>query len=380
MASIVIIGAGTGGAAAARALRGRLGRKHRVTLVEQKPDLCCQPSLLWLMIGRRRLRDISRRTDRMRAGGAEVICSKALALDTVQKTVRLESGRTLSYDVLILAPGADVSQADTKELAKAGFNLYTPEGALAIRKAIEHFRGGEVVFLVASLPYKCPPAVYEASFLLHEWFAKKGLRWAVNISVHIPESSPLPPAGPRVGRAFEKKLKKKSINLFTNQRFLQVDRDNRTIHFASGSIPYDMLIYVPRHQAPDLVTDTDLPDGSGWVPVDPYTLETKVEGVYAIGDVSHISLPSGFEMPKSGATAHFQAFVVADNIEKLIKGQKPSRFFGGKSMCMVEVGTTGFPFFGDLYQPKPNLLVLPESRIWLAGKTAAERMWLREHS
>lgn len=380
MASIVVIGGGTGGAAAARALRGRLGRGHRVTLVEQKPDLCYQPGLLGLMTGRRRRRDISRRTERMGAGGAEVICSKALALDTALRTVRLEDGRTLRYDTLILAPGADASTADNGELAEAGFNLYTPEGALAIRAAIENFRGGEIVLLVTSLPFKCPPAVYEAAFLLHAWFAKKGLQKAVEISIHSPEDSPMQAAGPGVGRALSKRLHKKGIRLHLKQHFLQADHDRRTLRFTAGSVPYDLLIYVPRHRAPAPVADTDLPDESGWIPVDPHTLETGTEGVWAIGDVTRIPLASGFDMPKSGATAHFQALVVAENIAKQIQGQKLSRFFGGKTMCIVEVGAAAFPFFGDLYRPRPRPLVLPQSRLWLTGKAAAERLWLHEHS
>jgi hypothetical protein len=56
-----------------------------VILVEQSPALFHQPSLLWLMVGRRRLKDITRRTDHMRAAGAEVLCGTAHAVDTVAR-------------------------------------------------------------------------------------------------------------------------------------------------------------------------------------------------------------------------------------------------------------------------------------------------------
>lgn len=380
MASIVIVGAGTGGAATARALRGRLGGKHRITLVEQKPDLTYQPGLLWLMTGRRRQRDITRRTDRMRAGGADVVASKALALDTHQQTVRLENGRTLRYDTLVLAPGADASRADNQEVARAGFNLYTPAGALAIREAAERFRGGRIAILVTALPVKCPPAVYEAGFLLREGFEKKGLGKAVEISIYTPEQSPMQAAGPGVGRAFTNRLRKKGIGLHLNQRFLRVDPASRTLHFASGPVPYDLLIYVPRHQAPAFIAETDLPDQSGWIPVDPHTLRTREPGVYAIGDVNRIPLASGFDAPKTGAAAHFQALVVAENIAREMQGQNKSRLYGGKSLCVVEVGATAFSYFGDLDKPTPKPLIMPESRLWLAGKVAVERVWLHEHN
>ncbi|MHB8985788.1 MAG: hypothetical protein ACYC38_07590, partial [Eubacteriales bacterium] len=65
------IGGGTGGSAAARSLSNDLDRRHRVTLIEEKPEVHYQPSLLWLMTDRRRLQDIAKRTDRIRAAGAK---------------------------------------------------------------------------------------------------------------------------------------------------------------------------------------------------------------------------------------------------------------------------------------------------------------------
>lgn len=366
--------------AAARSLRRRLGREHRVVLIEEKPQLTFQPGHLWLMVERRRREDISRSTANMKAGGAEVIRSRAQNLDTAGKTVHLENGLALHYDELILALGANSSRTNEKELAQAGFNLYTPQGALAIHDAIRDFPGGKIVILVTVAPYKCPPAIYEAAFLLREWFGKRDLAHAVDISIHIPENSPLPAFGSKVGQVLNKKLKKKNIVLHTKQHLIGVDGSNRTLHFTSGDIPYDLLIYIPRHQAPDLVSNTILVDKSGWVPVDPFTLATKEEGIYAIGDVNRIPLPSGFCMPKSGAVAHLQALVVASNIVKKIKGEKPSRLFGGKGICLVEVGSTAFSLLGDIYLPQPRFLVLPESKIWLMGKIAVERLWLHEHS
>lgn len=69
MAAIVIIGGGTGGSAAARSLSNDLDRRRRVTLIEEKPEVHYQPSLLWLMTDRRRLQDIAKRTDCIRAAG-----------------------------------------------------------------------------------------------------------------------------------------------------------------------------------------------------------------------------------------------------------------------------------------------------------------------
>lgn len=380
MSSFVVIGGGTAGAAAARALRGRLPRGHRVILIEQNPELIHQPSLLWLMVGRRRLSDITRRTDHMRAAGAEVLCGTVHAVDTAGKTVQLDDGRTIRYDQLILAAGSDATRADTEELAAAGHNPYTAGGALGIYDAIQEFRGGRVVIVATSRPYKCPPAVFEAASLLREWFAKKGLAGKVEISVHIPEKSVLPETGPRVGQAFRNRLQEHGVDLHTGQRFRNADPENRLVNFESGSVPYDLLIYVPRHRAPEVAARSGLLDEYGWIPVDPFTLQTRHPDVYAVGDVNRVPLPSGYDLPKGGLPGHFQAFVVAQNLQRKLEGKPPNRFYGGKAMCLAETGSTAFAFFGDMFKPQPRLVVLPKNRMWLAGKWFTERLWLYEHT
>lgn len=380
MASIVIIGGGTGGAAAANSLRGNLDRRHRVTMIEERPEVFFQPSLLWLMTGRRRLQDITRRTDRIRAAGAEVIRGKALEVDTRSRTVKLDDGHEIYYDQLILAPGADALKADTDELAAAGHNLFSPHGALAIRDAVEKFTGGELVILVTSLPFKCKFAVYEAAFLLHEQLKRKGVRGKVNISIHTPEIVPLIEAGPGVGNDLISRLREREIKLYLAQKFQDVDPDRRVIRFTSGQAPYDLLIYVPRHRTPGVIERSGLADERRWISVDPFTLETRWEGVYAVGDVNRIPLPSGFDILKGGVFAHFQALVVAENIKAKLEHKPPARFFGGKTSCIIESGATAFAVYGNLYKEKPGFLVLPESRLWLAGKWLIERLWLKEHS
>ena len=328
MATVVIIGGGTGGMAAARSLRKRLGREHRVVLIEEKPQLTFQPGFLWLMVGRRQEEDISRSTADMKANGAELIHGKALNLDTVGKTIHLENQRTLSYDKLLLAPGVTFPKEENEELAQAGFNLYTAAGALAIHTAIQNFPGGRIVILVPQTPYKCPPAIYETAFLLEEWFRKRSLGQAVDISLHIPEDAPLATFGPQAGKALKRKLRQKGIKLYTKQHLKGVDEGKKTLHFASGRVPYDLLILY-LDTAPKLVANSTLltnPAGSrgSLHPVHPG------RGSICPGDVTRISLPSGFDMPKTGAVAHLQALVVADNIAQKTKEKNPPAFLAAR--------------------------------------------------
>jgi sulfide:quinone oxidoreductase len=57
--------------------------------------------------------------------------------------------------------------------------------------------------------------------------------------------------------------------------------------------PFDLLIAVPPHRAPDVVSQSGLTGPHGWIAVDPGTLATSHARVYAIGDVNLIPLASG---------------------------------------------------------------------------------------
>ena len=57
------------------------------------------------------------------------------------------------------------------------------------------------------------------------------------------------------------------------QSVTSIDARSQTLHFADDAVPFDLLVGVPPHRAPQLVTEAGLVDGSGYVPVHPQTLE-----------------------------------------------------------------------------------------------------------
>lgn len=380
MSTVVIIGGGAAGAAAARALETKVGGKHDLVLIEQEPEVFFQPGLLWYLTDHRNFQDFTKRIADMASSGIEIIWGKAVKVDPARHGIHLRDGTTIDYDYLILACGADISTQVSPELDIAGYSLYSLDGISALKDTLEEFVRGDLVLLVTGLPVKCPPAVYEAAFLLQELVQKKG-RKGIRLSIYTPEPFPFQAAGPKVGRAIKKKLEARGIALYTRQNAESVDTGNRVIHFKTTRVPFDLLAYVPRHMAPPIARNSHLADETGWIPVDPFTLQTRQPNIYAIGDVTRIPMPSsGLDLPKSGASAHFQAWVVADNLVSKLSHRPPSRYFGGKSPCIVELGVTGFGFYGDYYAKDPRFRVFPESRLWIKGKHMVERLWLNEHS
>jgi sulfide:quinone oxidoreductase len=141
---------------------------------------------------------------------------------------------------------------------------------------------------------------------------------------------------------------------------------------------YDLLAAVPPHRAPRALRDSGLTNEAGWVPVDRHTLQTPHELVYAVGDMTTITLANGKPLPKAGVFAHAQALVVAREIAATFAGRPAPAGFDGMGFCWVEAGTGRAAFaVGDFYaEPDPRLNLRRPSRAWHAGKVLLERSWL----
>jgi sulfide:quinone oxidoreductase len=376
--TILILGGGTGGVVAANRLRKLLDRKHRIVVIDRQSEHLFAASYLWLMLGMRRPEQIRRPLTRLVRKGIEFLQADVENLDLSGRCVRTNAG-DLFYDHLLLALGAETAVAAVPGLAETGHNLYTLDGATRLRDAVQAFRGGHIVLLVARLPYKCPAAPYESALLLEGFFRQRGLRNQVDISVYVPEPQPLPVAGPELGQAVSGLLARRGIGYFPQWHVRRVDPNGRCIILENDTaVPFDLLVTVPPHHSPKVVRESGLVDESGWVPVDPGTLETKVPGVYAVGDVTAIKLPNGMMLPKAGVFAHHQAEVVAHNIAATIHGRPAQRRFDGYGFCFLEIGQgAAGRAAGNFYaEPHPVVRLQKPGRFWHWGKVAFEKWWL----
>jgi len=141
---------------------------------------------------------------------------------------------------------------------------------------------------------------------------------------------------------------------------------------------------VPPHRAPKVVSEADLTNQAGWIPVETQTLLTKRPDVYAIGDITAIPLPGRWKtdvplmLPKAGVFAHAQAEVVAQRIAAEIIGRPCEATFCGDGYCMLEAGEdlAGFAY-GDFFaQPTPNIQLRQIGKAWHLGKVLLEKWWL----
>ena len=376
--TILILGGGVGGLVAANRLRKALPAKHRVILVEREASHVFAPSLLWVMVGARRLPEITRGFDGLGRKGIDVVRGEVESLDPERKEA-VVGGRVLKGDYVIVALGAEFCPEAVPGLAEGGHTFCTPAGAEALRKAFAEFKGGRLLVLTAAPAYKCPAAPYEGAMLLEADLRKRGLRGQTQIDLFAAEPGPMGVAGPDVSRGVRAMVESKGISYHPEHQVVSVDAAARRAHFSNGvEAEYDLLVYVPGHRAPRAVAAAGLVGESGGVSVDRHTLQTRFEGVYAIGDVASIPLKLGKPLPKAGVFAHAQAEVVARSIAKAVTGRGRSTEFNGHGECFVETGggKAGFGS-GDFYaEPLPRVALRRPGRVWHGGKLLFERVWL----
>ncbi|MCH7723442.1 MAG: NAD(P)/FAD-dependent oxidoreductase [Bacteroidetes bacterium] len=381
---IVILGGGIGGIVVANKLRRSLPPDINITLIERNKIHTFAASYLWLMVGMRTPEKISTSHSNLVSRGVEVVYEEVKQIDTENKTIQTVTGN-IEYDYLIVSLGAELDKKYLESYQYGIHNFYTYEGAKNLRDGLIKIRSGEILIAVESMPYKCPGAPFEAAMLISNYIEKRGLKNKINISLYTPEPQPLPVAGPELGKSIADLLEYKGIKFYPSHQLSDIKPENKAITFNSGkSITYDLLIVVPKHNLPAALNNSKLTDESGWVPVDRNTLVTNVENVFAIGDVTSISIPGRWKedkplkLPKAGVFAHSQALTVSEIITSKIMGKESEASFCGDGFCMLEAGDdyAGFAY-GDFFaSPHPDIKMKKPGKKWHLGKVFFEKWWL----
>jgi sulfide:quinone oxidoreductase len=358
--TIIVLGSGLGGIVAARELRRHLGTEHKIILIDREPVLAFPPSFLWVMIGWRTPDAIRKPLALVERYGIEYRKTVVEEISPARRTVRTASG-TISFDYLVVALGAEADPGRGTDQQSDYQSFYTLPGAEKISARIGSLRSGSVDIVIGGLPYRCPPAPYEAAFLLDSYFRRRMAE--ISISILTPEQVPLSGLGPAVGDALRFMLLERSIKLRTG-----TTAENKA----------DLVLHVPPVMAPQVVKEALLTDSSGWIPVDPATLETAYENIFAIGDVTRITVNGSVELPKVGVLAVNQGEVVAHIIARRIHNREPLKRFTGAGYCFLETGNGRAGYINaDFYaSPEPRLVFHEPSVGYHWAKVVYEKYWL----
>lgn len=381
---ILILGGGFGGSSAANLLRKNLPVEHEITVIDRKEYFMMGLVNLWILSGIRTLEDSKIALNKLKKKGIRFLNNEVTAIDFESKTVTLDSSSNskLEYDYLVIALGTEFGLHEVSGfLDNGGFNLYEADQIPELRGKILSLKNGRIVICITSVPYKCPPAPYEASLLINDILLKNGTRDYVTIDIYTPTPIALPIAGAEVSHQVVDLLNDKDIHFHPLHKIKSVDKEN--IEFENGNrVSYDLLIGIPPHRVPTAIRNSDLiRQGQNYVTVDKYTLKTDHENVFAIGDVNEIKVNENMSIPKAGIIAEAQAKVVGKQIVDDINSVVPSASkFDGKASCFMEIGNKKAGYVNaDFYgEQGPTVLLEPPSEDSYKKKIEFEKLRLDE--
>jgi sulfide:quinone oxidoreductase len=371
---ILILGAGFGGLTTANLLRKNLSlysEEHQISIVDSKDYFIMGLVNLWILSGIRTLEESKVALSRLENKGISYLNGEVTGIDPVSRTVTIKGTSTLrlEYDYLVISLGAEFALENVKGfLENGGFNLYDAEQVPKLREKILSLKKGRIAICITSLPYKCPPAPYEASLIINNILVKNGTRDSVNIDIYTPTPIALPVAGSKVSQDVIKLLNDSHINFHPLHKIKKVI-DKEMIEFENGNkAKYDLLVAIPPHRVPEVIRNSNLiKEGQNWIKVDRFSLKTDYQNVFAIGDVNEIKVNENVAIPKAGVFAEAQAKVVSQQIIDDIQNNRnnlSSSKFDGKGFCFMEVGDKKAGYVStDFYnEAGPVTLLEPPSR------------------
>ena len=315
-ASIVIVGAGAAGNAAAEMLR-REGYEGKIVMIGRDDSVPYdRPNLSKDYLAGNAPEDWIplRPPEFYEEHSIELIRGTTVSgIDTIERSVKLSNGSTISFDKLLLATGADpvkppIAGADLPQV----HYLRTLADSRGIIEAAK--KSGKAV-------------VIGASFIGLEVAASLRTR-GLSVDVVAPESVPLERVlGGQMGAFIQKKHEGEGVTFHLGRTATSIDSAKVTLDDGSALPAALVVIGVGVKPAISLAEQAGLLIEKGVV-VDEF-LETSAPGVFAAGDIAR------YPDPRSGENVRIEHWVVAER-----QGQTAARNILGKREKFTTV-----PFF-----------------------------------
>jgi sulfide:quinone oxidoreductase len=369
----LILGAGFGGLTVATELRRLLGDSHDVVLLDRRESFLVGLRKPWALVGLGSLEEGERRRATLPERGIPFLRREVRELDPAERRVVTDE-ETFDGDFLVVALGAEPRPDLVPGLAEHAYDLYDREAIPGLAETVARFDGGHIAIVIAGGPYKCPPAPFECAMLLDEHLCDRRLRNRSEISVSTFQPILLPNAGKEGSAWLAEQLSSRGIGFHTGRKVELVEAGR--VVFADGEpVQADVLVGVPPHRPPAVVKESGLTGDGAWIAVDPATLRTSHEHVFAIGDVTQIELANGLPLPKAGLFAELEGHHVAAAIAADCGAGPPPADFDGRGYCFIEMGKSAATRVeGNFFaRPEPEVRVHEVSEAHAAEKRRFEK-------
>lgn len=394
---VLILGAGSGGISIAARLKQQMPA-HEIGLIEPAQVHYYQP--LWTLVGAGVVQ--KEKTKKPMSSvipkGVVWIQDRVQAVMAETKTVACASGKTVTYEYLVVATGLKLDWHKIKgvegNLGQNGLcSIYQYEDAEKTANMIRSFKGGDAIFTMPPVPIKCAGAPQKIMYLAEDIFQRNGVRDHCKVTFAV--AGKVIFGVPSFAASLMKVAERKKINLQFSHKLIEVKAQERLAIFEKSTettvngevkvsteqvtLHYDLLHVVPPMSAHDYVRDSQLAFTSGpqagWLKVDQHTLQHQDhKNIFGIGDVT------GVPNSKTGAAIRKQAPVVVQNMIDVMYGREPSQQYDGYSSCplitgMGKVILAEFGYDGKLMPSFPMDMTKERRSMWILKKDLLPPMY-----
>jgi sulfide:quinone oxidoreductase len=340
---LVVVGGGIGGIASAYDARHLLDKADEIVVVSDQPNFSFTPSNPWVAIRKRTPSDIQvSLEDVLPRHGIEFVHDKAVALQPAKNELKLESGKKIKYDYMIIATGPRLAFDKVPGLEKSGVSVCTTphavHAATAVDKLVEE--PGPVV-IGAVQGSSCFGPAYEFLLLLQHELKNRGGQELVD-ACPMTFVTPEPVVG-HLGldgageskSVLKKLLQDNKIDVLENTRTVkatstsvmveQLDENGEVL--LRKTLPSKLTMMIPAFEGLDVWKKVPgLTDPKGLIVVNEHQQSTAFPNIFAVGIA--VSMPQQLEtvipcgIPKTGYLIESQGSAAAKNIKTLADWSK----------------------------------------------------------
>ena len=398
MKTIVVLGGGVGGLAAAFELKDELGKDNEIVLVSDQDNFEFTPSNPWVAVKWRKPEAIRLDlSELMPKHGIRFVGKAVKRVQPESHSLLLDDDEVLPYNYLVIASGPRLAFDEIPGLGPDGHthSVCKTSHAAEMAKTLDDFcaNPGPVV-IGAAQGASCYGPAYEYTFIIETELRKRKIRDQVPMIYVTPE--------PYIGHLgldgvgdtksmLESEMRERHIKWYTNARIDKVEAGAMHItqvnedgsDKVSHELEFAHSMILPAFTGIDAVMGIEsLSNPRGFIIVDEHQRNPTFHDIFAVGvcvaipPVGPTPLPVG--VPKTGYMIESMVTATVSNIKQQIAGEELTHKATWNAFCLADFGDRGVAFMA-LPQIPPRNVNWSGSGKWVHwAKVGFEKYYLRK--